>query len=187
VLFIVFYMKTSSGVHSLFHICHVRLSCREWRKLHNEELRDLYSLPSIIRIIKSRRMRWASHVARMGEKRNAYRLLVGKPQGKKPLGRTRRRWLNNIRMDLGEVGWVDVDWIGLAQDRNRWRVLVNSVLNLRVPRNAGKLSSGLTSSGLSSSAQLHTVSLLANLVQYYYWFSCRCFFLISLLDVMSMS
>jgi hypothetical protein len=76
----------------------------EWRKLHNEELRDLYSSPSIIRIIKSMRMRWAGHVARMGEKRNAYRLLVGKPEGKRPLERPRRRWVNNIRMDLGGVG-----------------------------------------------------------------------------------
>jgi hypothetical protein len=73
----------------------------EWRKLHNEELRDLYSSPSIIRIIKSWRMRWASHVARMREKRNAYRLLVGKTEGKRPLGRPRRRWVDNIRMDLG--------------------------------------------------------------------------------------
>jgi hypothetical protein len=85
-----------------------------WRKLHNEELRDLYSSASIIRIIKSRRMRWAGHVARMGEKRNAYRLLVGKPEGNGPLGRPRRRWADNIRMDLGEVRWGDVDWIGLA-------------------------------------------------------------------------
>jgi hypothetical protein len=105
----------------------------EWRKLHNEELRDLYSSPSIIRIVKSRKMRWAGHVARMGEKRNAYRLLVGKPEGKRPLGRPRRRWVDNIRMDPGEVGWGGVDWIGLAKDRNRWRALVNSVLNLRVP------------------------------------------------------
>jgi hypothetical protein len=81
----------------------------EWRKLHNEELCDLYSSLSIIRIIKSRRMRWASHVARMGENRNAYRLLVGKPEGKRPLGRPRRRWVDNIRMDLGEVGWSDVN------------------------------------------------------------------------------
>jgi hypothetical protein len=94
----------------------------------------------------------------MGEKRNAYRLLVGKPEGKRPLGRPRRRWVDIIRIDLGEVGWGDVDWIGLAKDRNRWRALVNSVLNLRVPRNAGKLSGGLTSSGLSGSAQLHIVS-----------------------------
>jgi hypothetical protein len=69
----------------------------------------------------------------MGEKRNAYRLLVGKPEGKRPLGRPKRSWVDNIRMDLGEVGWCDVDWICLAKDRNRWRALVNSVLNLRVP------------------------------------------------------
>jgi hypothetical protein len=86
----------------------------EWRKLNNEELHDLYASPSIIRIIKSRRMRWGGHVARMEEKRNAYRLLVGKPEGKRPLGRPRRRWVDNVRMDLGEVGWGDVDWIGLA-------------------------------------------------------------------------
>jgi hypothetical protein len=94
----------------------------------------------------------------MGEKRNTFRLLVGKPEGKRPLGRPRRRWVDNIRIDLGEVGWGDLDWIGLAKDRNRWRALANSILNLRVPRNTGKLSSGLTSSGLSVSAQLHIVS-----------------------------
>jgi hypothetical protein len=91
----------------------------EWRKLHNEELRDLYSSPSLIRIIKSRRMRWAGHVARMGEKRNAYRLLMGNPEGKRPLVRLRRRWVDNIKVDLEEVGWGDVDWIDLTQDRNR--------------------------------------------------------------------
>jgi hypothetical protein len=103
--------------------------------LHNEEFRDLYSSPStrIIRIIKLRRMRLAGHVARIRKKRNAYRLLVGNPEGKRPLGIPRRRWVDNIRMDLGEMGWGDVDWIGLAQDRNTWRALVNSVLNLRVP------------------------------------------------------
>jgi hypothetical protein len=105
----------------------------EWRKLHNEELHDLHSSPSIIRIMKARRMRWAGHVGRMGEKRNAYTLLVGKPEDRRPLGRPRRRWLDNIRMDPVEVGWGDVDWIGMSQDRDRWRALVNSVLNLRVP------------------------------------------------------
>jgi hypothetical protein len=87
---------------------------REWRKLHNEELRDLYSSPSIIRIIKSRKVRWARHVARMGEKRNAYRLLVRKPEGKRLLGRPKRRRVDNIGMDLGRVGFGDVDWIGLG-------------------------------------------------------------------------
>jgi hypothetical protein len=94
----------------------------------------------------------------MGEKRNAYRLLMGKLEGKRPLGRPRHSWVDNIRMDLGEVGWGDVGWIGLGKDRNKWRALVNSVLKLQVPWNAGKLSSGLASGGLSSSAQLHRVS-----------------------------
>jgi hypothetical protein len=76
---------------------------------------------------------WTGLVARMGEKRNAFRLLVGKPEGKRPEGRPRRRWVDNIRMDLGEMGWGDVDWIGLAKDSNRWRARVNWVLNLRVP------------------------------------------------------
>jgi transcription termination factor 2 len=102
-----------------------------WRKLHNEELRDLYNI-SINRIVKSRRMRWAGHVARMEEKGNAYRLLVGKPEGKRPLGRPRRRWVDNVKMDLLEIGWGGVDWIGLAQDRDKWRALVNAVVNLRV-------------------------------------------------------
>jgi hypothetical protein len=85
-----------------------------------------------MKVIKSRRMRWAGHVARMEEKRTAYRLLVGSPEGKRLLGRPRRRWVDNIRLDLEEVGWGDVDWIGVAKDRNRWRVVVNSVLNLLV-------------------------------------------------------
>jgi hypothetical protein len=105
----------------------------EWRKLHNEELRDLHSSPCIIRIIKSRRKRWAGHVARMGEKRNVYRLLAGKPEGKKPLRKTRRRWLDNIKMDLLEIGWGGVGWIGLAQDIYKWRALVNAVMNRWVP------------------------------------------------------
>jgi hypothetical protein len=90
-----------------------------WRKLYNEELHNLYSSPSIIRIIKLRRMRWVGHVARMREKRNVYRLLVGKPEGRRPLGRPRRRWIDNIKKDLLEIGVSVVDWIGLAQDRYR--------------------------------------------------------------------
>jgi hypothetical protein len=105
----------------------------DWRKLHNEELHNLYSSPNIIRMIKSRRIRWAGHVARMGETRNVYRILVGKPEGKRPLGRPRRRWLDNIKMDLGEIGWDDRDWICLAQDRDQWMAVVNRVMNLRVP------------------------------------------------------
>jgi hypothetical protein len=103
----------------------------EWRKLYNEEIPDLYSSPSIIRIIKSRTMRWEGHVARMGEKRNAYRLLVGKAEGKRPPGRPRRRWVDNIRMDLGQIECC-VDWIGLVQDGDKWRALVNSAMDLQV-------------------------------------------------------
>ena len=104
----------------------------EWRKLHNEELRDLYSLPNIVWVLKSRRMRWAGHVARIVEGSGVHRVLVGKPEGKRPLGRPRRRWEDNIKMDLQEVG-VGGDWMELAQDRDRRRALVNTVMNFRVP------------------------------------------------------
>jgi hypothetical protein len=100
--------------------------------LYSGELHNLYSSPDIIRQIKSRRMRWAVHVARMGEGRNLYRVLVGKPKGKRSLGRPKRRWEDGIKMDLGEIGWGGVEWIHLAQDRDRWRAVVNAVMNLRV-------------------------------------------------------
>ena len=105
----------------------------EWKKLRNEELNDLYASPNIVRVIKSRIMRWAGHVARMGERRGVYRLLVGEPEGKRPLGRPRRRWENNIKMDLQEVGCGGMDWIDLAHDMDRWRAFMNAVMNLRVP------------------------------------------------------
>jgi hypothetical protein len=104
-----------------------------WRKLHNEELHDLFSSPSIIRIIKSRTMRWAGFVTRMGEKRTAYRILVGKPDGNRPLGRLRHRWVDNIKMDLREIIWSAMDWIVLAQDKDQWRDLVNTAINIQVP------------------------------------------------------
>ena len=104
----------------------------EWRRLHNEELNYLYSSPIIVRVIKSRRMIWAGHVAHMGEERGVYRVLVGKPEGK-ILGRPRRRWVDNIRMNLQEVGCGYMEWIVLAQDRDRWRMLVSAVMNVRVP------------------------------------------------------
>ena len=106
---------------------------REWRKLHNEELNDLYCSSNIVWVIKSRRMRWAGHVACMGERRGVYRVLVGKHEGKRPFGRPRCGWEDNIKMDLQEVGSGGMDWIELAPDRDRWRALVNAVMNLRVP------------------------------------------------------
>ena len=98
---------------------------------------DLYSLPNIVWVVKSRRMRWAGHVARMGEGRGVHRVLMGKPEGKRQLGRPRRRWENNIKMDLQEVGGGCEDWMELAQDRDKWRALVGTVMNLRVPKMRG--------------------------------------------------
>ena len=105
--------------------------------MHNEELSDLYFLPNIVRVIKSRRMRWAGYVAHTGEGRGVHRALVGKPEGKRPLGRPRRRWEDNIKMDLQEVGGGFGDWMELAQDRERWLELVSTVRNLRVPKMRG--------------------------------------------------
>jgi hypothetical protein len=104
-----------------------------WLNLHNEELHNFHSSPNIIRMIKSRRMRWAGHLARIVEKRNACRILVGKPEEKRPLGRPRHRWVDNIKMDLREIGWDFMDWINMAQDRDQCRALVNTVMNRRVP------------------------------------------------------
>jgi hypothetical protein len=105
----------------------------EWKKLHNEELSDLYFLPNIVRVVKSRRMRWAGHVARVGEGRGVYRVLVGKPERKRPSGGPRRKWEDNIKMDLHEVGGEYGDWMELAQDTDRRRALVSTVMNFRVP------------------------------------------------------
>ena len=99
-------------------------------KLHNEELNELYCSPDIVWVIKSRKMRWAGHVARMGDRRGVYMVLVRKPEGKRPLGRPRCRWEDNIKMDLQEMGCGGVNWMELAQDRDRWRALVNAVMNL---------------------------------------------------------
>jgi len=105
----------------------------EWRRLHNKELNDLYCSPNIVRVTKWRRTRWAGHVAIMGEERGVFRVLVGKPEGRRQLERPRHRWVDNIRMDLQVVGCGHMDWFGLAQDRDRWWTLVIAVMNLWVP------------------------------------------------------
>jgi hypothetical protein len=106
---------------------------RGWREMHNEELHGLCSSPGIVRVINARRMRWAGHVARMGEVRGAYNFLVGRPEGRRLLGRPRRRWEDNIKMDLRKIGFGEVGRIYMAQDRDRWRAVVNTVMNLRIP------------------------------------------------------
>jgi len=105
----------------------------EWRKLHNEKLNDLYTSPNIVRVNKSRKMRWAVHAERMGQRRSLYKVLVGKAEGRRPLRRTRRRWEDNIKMELREVGCGGMDWNKLAQDTDRLRTLVNAVMKLRLP------------------------------------------------------
>jgi hypothetical protein len=104
-----------------------------WRRLHNEELLNLYTSRHVIQVIKGRRMRWAGHAARIKMMRNAYNILVEKPKWKRRLGRPSRRWEDNIRMDLGEIGWKGVGWIHLAQDREQWQAFLNTVMNFRVP------------------------------------------------------
>jgi hypothetical protein len=105
----------------------------EWRKLHNEELNDLYSLPNIVRVVKLRRMRWVGHVVHMEEERLVHRVLMGKPEGKRPLGRPRLRWEDNIKMDVQEVGGGREDWMELDQNRGGWQALVSMVRDFRVP------------------------------------------------------
>jgi hypothetical protein len=104
-----------------------------WRKLHNKELHNLYSSSNVIRIIKSRKMKWAGNVARIREKKNSYKIFVRKPERNRPIGRPRRRWQDNIKMDLREIGWGGMDWIDLAQDMEQWKTLVNTVMNIQVP------------------------------------------------------
>jgi hypothetical protein len=104
-----------------------------WRRLHNEDLYNVFASPNIILVIKSRRMKWKEHVTHMEEIINSYKILVGKSERKRPLGRPRRRWEDDIRMDLREVRWEGVDWMYLVEDRDQWRSVVNTVVNLRVP------------------------------------------------------
>ena len=106
---------------------------KEWRSSHTEELQYFYSSPNNVRVIKSGRIRWAEYVARMGEWRGAYRVLVVRPEGKRPLGRHKLKWENNIKVGIQEVRWRRMDWIDLAQERERWRAVVNVVMNLPVP------------------------------------------------------
>jgi hypothetical protein len=110
-----------------------RKEAGSWRKLHNDELYSLYSSSNIVRVIKSRNMRWAGHVTHMGVGRGVYRVLVGRPEGKRPLGRPRHRWDDNIKMYLREIGIDGVTWFWLARDRVQLRAFVNTVMNLRVP------------------------------------------------------
>jgi hypothetical protein len=129
-----------------------------WRKLHNEELHNLYCSPSVIRMMKSRRMRCTQNVVFLWAKRNANTNLMETPEGKRPLGRPRRRWEDNIKMDVREIGWDAMDWIDLAQDRDKWRAPVNTVMKIRVPQNIGKFLSSCATGGFSRRSQLHGVS-----------------------------
>jgi hypothetical protein len=130
----------------------------KWRKLHNKELHDLCSSPNIVWVITSKRMRWVGRVARMGEARGVYRVLVGKPEEKRPLGRPRHIWEDNIRMDLQEVACGGMDLVGLAQDRGRWQTIVIVVMNLLVQLNEGNFLTGYSPVSFSRSTLLHGVS-----------------------------
>jgi hypothetical protein len=130
----------------------------EWKKLHNEKLNDLLSLPKMVRVVKSRQMKWAGHVACMGENRNVHRVLVEKPEGKRPLGRPRCKWEDNIKMDLQEVGRGRGDWMELAQDRVRWRALGGYSEGLSGSINAGNFLTSLLVS-FSRRTVLHGVSI----------------------------
>jgi hypothetical protein len=129
----------------------------DWRKLHSEELNDLCSSTNIVRIIKLRRIGWAGYVARIRDRRGVYSVLVGEPQGRRPLRRPRRRWKDNIMMDLQEVGFWYVDWMELSQDRNRWRALVSTVMNFLVPENAGNFLTSCKPVNFSRRTLIHEV------------------------------
>ena len=129
---------------------------RFWTALF--QINDLYSSPNIVRVIKSRRMRWAGHVASMDKERGCIGFWWGEPEGRRPLGRPRRRWVDNIRMDLREVGCGHVYWIGLAQVRYRWRTLVSAVMNLGVPWNAGNFLTSCKPGSCSRRTMHHGVS-----------------------------
>jgi len=130
----------------------------EWRKLHTEELNYLYSSSIFVWVINSRRMRWARHVARMEERRSVYRIFVGKPEGRRPLGRPKRGWENNIKMDLQEVGCGGIEWIELAQFRDRWRTIVSALMNFLVPKNAGNFLTSCEPVNFSRRTMLNAVS-----------------------------
>jgi hypothetical protein len=130
----------------------------ECRKLHNEELNDLYCSPTKVWVIKLRRMRWAGHVAWMGEGRGVYRVWVVKPEGKRPLGRPRCRWKDNTKMGLQELGCRIMDWVELAQDRDSWQALVNAVMIFRVPKNVENFLTSCKPVNFSRRAVLHGVS-----------------------------
>jgi hypothetical protein len=131
---------------------------RSCKKLYNHELHGLYSSPNVVRVIKSRRMRWAGHVARIGEGRGVYRVLGGRPEGKRPLGRPRYRWEDNIKMDLREIVIDGVNWIRLAQDKVQWQIFVNTVMNLRVSQRKHDFLTSLVTVRFSNYVLHHGVS-----------------------------